>query len=117
MFEYLEQLRQKPKGVRKRVAFLVSFSFAGLILLVWTTVVYPNFSSKQEKQGKVTSSQPSPFSTFAGAISNGASAITSQLEEVRELAQATSTPQSVETATTTANEAEEPSSIFGNFNN
>jgi len=117
MFEYLEQLRQKPKGVRKRVAFLVSLSFAGFILLIWTTVVYPDFSLRREKQGNIVSTQPSPFSTFTGALSNGASAITSQFDEVKQLIKSTSTPEFNQIATTTDRELDEPSSLFGNFNN
>jgi predicted PurR-regulated permease PerM len=55
VFQLIEKLRQKPDGAKKRIAFLVSFSFSVCIFVIWLTVVFPdfNFIEKQKQKAKV----------------------------------------------------------------
>ena len=48
MFNALEKLRQKPESVKKQIAFAVALSFAGIIFLVWLTVVYPDLRKENQ---------------------------------------------------------------------
>ena len=80
MFETIERLRQKPERTKKRVAFLVAFCFAGIIFVIWLSVVYPAFRESGQNEQKVSSSEPSPLSTFEDTLSTGFSAITDQFK-------------------------------------
>jgi hypothetical protein len=70
MFEYLEKLRAKPPKTKKKVAFLVSFSLAGIIFVVWLTIIFPDFKQTQDKIDNGSSTSTSPFSHFKEMFSN-----------------------------------------------
>jgi len=46
-FEFFETLRNKPKEVRKRYAFLISFTATAVVVLVWVAgILLTNFGSR-----------------------------------------------------------------------
>ena len=83
MFDLLEKLRQKPEGTRHTIAFAMAFFVSAIILVVWLTVIYPDWSNSQSLQAKVVAKSPSPWSAFIDNISNGASAIGSQIGAIK----------------------------------
>ena len=84
MFDFLENLRQKPDGTKKRVAFFGAFLLAGIIFVVWLSVVYPSFSRDQIPEEVASSTNPSPLSAFSDTLSVGFSAIGDQLSKIKE---------------------------------
>jgi cytoskeletal protein RodZ len=85
MFELIEKLRQKPDGAKKRIAFLMSFVFVGIIFVVWLSVVFPNFLQQKNIDDRVSAAEPSPFSTFTGIVSQGASSIGEQFSKIKNI--------------------------------
>ena len=83
MFNFLENLRQKPVSVRKRVAFLTALSIAGLIFVVWLSVIYPDFYTDQTQQAKAKVVEPSPVSTFGDTMRSGLAKIGAQFGELK----------------------------------
>ena len=83
MFNLIEKLRQKPPRVKKQVAFLTSLSIAGIIFVVWLSVIYPDFRQRQEREQKVSSLEPSPVSTFGQTFQTGIGAIKDQFEKLK----------------------------------
>jgi hypothetical protein len=55
MLNTIEKLREKPEAHRRRIAFVVSASIAGIIFVVWLSVVGVRFNSQEniisEKEG------------------------------------------------------------------
>ena len=84
MFEYIEKLRQKPARTKKQIAFLSALFVAGLIFVVWLSVIYPDFKQGQQKEDAVAKLEPSPLSTFGETISTGLSAIGEQFGKLKE---------------------------------
>lgn len=114
MFEFLENLRQKPVKTRKRAAFLAALSFSLFMLGIWSTIVYPDFSKRQGKQNVAVASGPSPLSTLTDAISTSASAIGSQFGQVKQAF--TTIGSTTPPVSTTTEETKTPSSaLFTNF--
>lgn len=85
MFKYIEKLRQKPDSVKKRMAFLTSFSFVGIIFIVWLSIIYPGFREQKNINDRVVASEPSPFSTFGDILSQSTSAIGEQFSKITEI--------------------------------
>ena len=83
MFNLLEKLRQKPAHIKKQVAFLVSFSVAGVIFVVWLSVIYPDFRERQSKEQKISSVEPSPVSSFGQTLTAGISSIKEQFGQLK----------------------------------
>jgi hypothetical protein len=77
MFEILEKLRAKPDAAKKRFAFLTALSFAGIIFVIWLSIIYPDFQ-KTETQKKVEEKKISPISGFTDTVSSGFSALSEQ---------------------------------------
>lgn len=84
MFEYLEKLRQKPEKTKTLIAFSTSLFFAGTILVVWLTVVFPDIKQDKAVRDRIASTEPSPFSIFFGNISDGFSGIKNQFDSAKE---------------------------------
>src|SRR5436853_616118 len=83
IFTFLEKLRQKPERRRKQAAFLISLFFALVILAVWMTVLYPDWSNGQNRERKAASSLPSPTAAMGSTLSTGFSAIGAQIGEMK----------------------------------
>ena len=47
MWDYIEQMRAQPLPVRRRYALLLSFSFTGVVALVWISVQVGTYMSSQ----------------------------------------------------------------------
>ena|SRR3989344_6245925 len=99
MFEIIENLRQKPDGTKKRIAFLTSFFFSGLILVVWLSVIYPDFRQTQKKVEEVSKNSPSPISTFGDTVAEGFSKVGSEWGRMKEAMSAFSAGSTYYTAT------------------
>ena len=84
MFEFIEKLRQKPDRTKKQIAFLSALFLAGLIFVVWLSVIYPDFKRGQQKEDAVSKLEPSPLSTFGETISTGISAMGDQFSKLKE---------------------------------
>ena len=83
MFNFLEKLRQKPPHIRKQIAFLVAFSIAGIIFVIWLSVIYPDFRQKQDQEEKISQLEPSPVSSFGQTLTSGISAIKEQFGQLK----------------------------------
>ena len=97
MFELIEKLRAKPDRTKKQIAFCISLLLAGIIFVIWLTIIYPDFRGKQTKEKTVSSSEPSPFSNFADTFSSGISAIGEQFNKIKESISSFSTTTSTTT--------------------
>ena len=84
MFDFIEKLRAKPDRTKKQIAFAVSLFLAGIIFVIWLSVIYPDFSQKQAKQTEVSKQEPSPISNFSDTFSSGISAIGEQFNKINE---------------------------------
>ena len=84
MFDFIEKLRQKPDRTKKQIAFLVSLLLAGIIFVIWLSVIYPDFSQTQAKETAVSKQEPSPLSNFSDTFSSGISAIGDQFNKIKE---------------------------------
>jgi hypothetical protein len=85
MFNFIEKLRQKPDSVIKQVAFLISFSFVGIIFIFWLFSIYPNFLEEKKIADRVSAVEPSPLSTLSEIISQGTSAMGEQISKIKSL--------------------------------
>lgn len=83
MFKLIEKLRQKPDGVKKRIAFLVSLLFSGIIFVFWVADIYPTLVEKKEKIDYVKSLEPSPLKTFGESFKVSMSAMSEQLNNIK----------------------------------
>jgi len=84
MFDFIEKLRQKPDRTKKQIAFLVSLLLAGIIFVIWLSVIYPDFKQKQAKESAISKLEPSPLSNFTDTFSSGISAIGEQFNKIKE---------------------------------
>lgn len=83
MFHLLEQLRQKPVGTRKRVAFLCTFAVVGLIFVLWAATIVPGLVNDQEQIKKTAEYAPTPASTFGESMKVGLSKIGEQIGDLK----------------------------------
>ncbi|HEY4509118.1 MAG TPA: hypothetical protein VJC13_02445 [Candidatus Paceibacterota bacterium] len=84
MFPLIEKLRQKPSRTKKQIAFVVSFLLAGVIFVIWLSIIYPDFSQRQAKEISASKLEPSPISNFGETFSSGLSAIGAQFSKIKE---------------------------------
>ncbi len=79
MFEFIENLRQKPNSAKKRIAFFTSLSISLVVFAVWVTVIYPDM-----KNNRVISetSSSTPVETLASFMSDGFSQLKVKVGEV-----------------------------------
>ena len=85
MFNTLEKLRQKPESVKKQIAFAVALSFAGIIFLVWLTVVYPDLRKEKTQNDKLNNLEKIPVTSFTETFSGRFSGIVGEFKKVKEL--------------------------------
>ena len=104
MFDFIERLRQKSDGSKKKIAFLTSFSLAGLIFVVWLSVIYPDFSFKEKQKQTATAHDTGVFSSFLANMSEGFKGVKDQFNAAKEAVSSlsTSTHYRTETDTTEA---------------
>ena len=100
IFDFLDRIRKQTPRVKKQVAFLVSFSFCGIIFVVWLTVIYPNFRRDQQREAVAQSIEPSPISTFSQTFDTALSAIGEQFSKIKETISTFSTAVEYYSATT-----------------
>ena len=84
MFDFLENLRQKTEGTKKKIAFFGAFLLAGIIFVVWLSVVYPSFNHDQIPEEVASRTNPSPLSAFSDTLSVGFSAIGDLFSKIKE---------------------------------
>lgn len=48
MLNTIEKIREKPEAHRKRIVFLISTTIAGIIFIVWLSVVGARFNNQEE---------------------------------------------------------------------
>ncbi|HJL55805.1 MAG TPA: hypothetical protein QF620_00345 [Candidatus Paceibacterota bacterium] len=82
MLNTIERLREKPRKYRMRVAFIVSASIAGVIFLVWLSILGVRFKNNDNTAG-VENSEP-VFAEFRERFSGVYEEGKSQFEEVKE---------------------------------
>jgi len=85
MFEIIESLRRKPDSTKKRIAFLTSFFLSGTILIVWFTVIFPNFKKNLSEDKVVSKNEVSPISTLGDNFSLGISKFSKEFNELKKL--------------------------------
>jgi hypothetical protein len=82
MFDLIERLRQKPEKTKKRIAFSVAFSFSLTILIVWFTVLYPDFNN--DKSGEVANvSSSGPVENIGDIFRAGFAKVGEAISEVK----------------------------------
>ena len=103
MFEYLEKLRQKPEGAKKRFAFLTAFTISGIIFVVWLSVIYPDLTEQKKRDDKVKNLESSPLSSFIENVSYGFGQIGKSFDGIKETIDMLKTqPEYYESSTSTA---------------
>lgn len=105
MFELIERLRRKSDRTKKQVAFLTALFVAGVIFVVWLSVIYPDFRKKQQKINYVSNLEPSPLGTLGDTFRTGLSAIGEQFTSLKEaVSSITTSPSYYSTTSVTTNE-------------
>jgi len=109
VFDFLEKLRGKSDKQKKQIAFCLALLFAGLIFVVWLSVIFPGLHQNKVEEDKVANLTPSPFSVFMSQISSGISSIGSKVSEIKSSVSSFSTGPvqyiATSTATTTSSRA------------
>jgi len=100
MFNFLENIISKPLEVKKRIAFLTAFAFAGFIFVIWLSVVYPDFKNDESAKTANDTKAESPIDTFSGALSEGFYSISSEFSKVKEIVGTIVPPAGVVSTTT-----------------
>ena len=103
MFEILDKLRRKSDRTKKQIAFFTAFSLAGIIFVVWLSVIYPDFRQTTDKEKKVNNLEPSPISNFNNKFIDGFMGVKDQFSQIKEAISSFSTLPAYYTATTTEN--------------
>lgn len=85
MFEFIEKIRQKPEGLKKKVAFLASFFIAGLIFVIWLSVIYPNIMNNKKVDSLTEKRKEDPISSLANIISSGVYSVSNELGSLKDL--------------------------------
>ncbi|MDP6388030.1 MAG: hypothetical protein QGG63_02040 [Candidatus Pacebacteria bacterium] len=89
MENFLNKLRQKPEAYRMRIAFTISASVAGIIFLVWLSVLGVKFKNN-ESTATAENSEPA-FAEFreefAGAYEMGKAQFKEAEEELKNIVQ------------------------------
>ena len=70
LFRTLDNLRQKPKAVRQRVAFLTALSFTLLVGGIWTLTLPARFSGESLSQSEGTKPFAGLWTGFRDQFSN-----------------------------------------------
>ena len=83
MFEYIEKLRQKSEKSKRWIAFLTSFSFAGLIFVVWLSVIYPDFRFQEKQRQTATVNEASPVGSFFSNMKEGFAGVKKQVDDIK----------------------------------
>ncbi len=91
MFEFIERLRQKSDKTKKRIAFLSAFCFVGLILVMWLTIVYPDFSFVQKQKQTASVGDTGMFDSFFANITEGFGGIKNQIQSMKDMFYSVST--------------------------
>jgi hypothetical protein len=89
MLDFLENLRNKPARLKKQIAFLVALTLAGVIFVIWLSVIYPNWRADQVTTP--TPTEPSPLSLFSTKFSAGLSAVSDQFSKIKDVISSFST--------------------------
>lgn len=87
MFDYLENIRNKPRGAKKRIAFFTAFTFSGIVFIFWFVAIYPSFREQNAIDKKVKNLESSPISSITSIFSENFGKIKDQLSVVKELGQ------------------------------
>jgi hypothetical protein len=83
MFDYIEKLRAKPEGAKRRFAFLAAFFVAGILFVVWLSVLFPDWREAQSEQGG-SEATITPTSAMGSTFAQGFAAIKDSLESMKE---------------------------------
>lgn len=83
MFEFIEKLRQKSDGSKKRIAFATSFSFVAVIFTVWLSVIYPDFYFTERQKQKASVGEAGVVESFWENMTNGFSDAKNHLSDFR----------------------------------
>lgn len=84
MFNYIEKLRQKSEKEKKRVALLYAFLFAGVIFVIWLSVVYPDFR-KEKTVGVEIEERSGPTGAIKENIISGFNNIKGEFFNMKEV--------------------------------
>ncbi len=87
MLDLIERLREKPEKTKKKIAFLTSFLFAGLIFVVWLTVIYPDVLDREKKIRKPNTTEVTPTSAIKENISSGFTEMGGQFTKLKGMMQ------------------------------
>ncbi len=85
MLDFLETIRSKPNGAKKRIAFFTAFTFTGIIFIFWFVAIYPSFKEQNRINEKVKKIESSPVTSLGSIFSDNFSKIKVQFNEIRDL--------------------------------
>ncbi len=83
MFDFIEKLRQKPPGAKKKIAFLMAFSFTALIFIIWLSIVYPAVWRDHLQEEKVANLEPGPLDKISDLFGDAFSEINDNISEAK----------------------------------
>ena len=101
MFQLIDKLRKKPDSTKKQIAFLVALFVAGIIFVIWLSVIYPDWRKEEIKESNIAKIEPSPLSSFGSNFANGLTSIKEQFSKLKESAASFSTSPEYYSATST----------------
>jgi preprotein translocase subunit YajC len=85
MLDFLENIRSKPNGAKKRIAFFTAFTFTGIIFIFWFVAIYPSFKEQNKIEEKAKKIESSPVSSLGSIFSDNFSKIKEQFIEIQDI--------------------------------
>jgi hypothetical protein len=84
MFKYIEQLRQKPEGYRKRFAFFTTSVLTLAIFGVWITTLPSSIDRIEQRAAKADTNTVSPVNAARQNLGTAIEGIKGQFDEAKE---------------------------------
>lgn len=102
MIDFLENIRNKPSGAKKRIAFFTAFTFTGVIFIFWFVSIYPSFKEQNDLEKKVSKIESSPITSVSSIFADNFSKIKEQFAKVKEVGENFTKEAAYYTASSTA---------------
>lgn len=83
MFDLIEKLRQKSDKSKNKIAFLTSFTFSGLIFVVWLTIIYPDLKFIEKQKQTATASESSLSGSFIENMKEGFLGLKKEINDLK----------------------------------
>ncbi len=81
MFNHIENIRQKPEYVRRRIALFITLTLFFVVVFIWILTL--DTSPVRQEKSRIVDEAPSPFWTLRDTLNNSANDMSSKFEELK----------------------------------